>query len=108
MKTLILLLCCTVVLAACSSVPVDPSQQEQGSFINFVTPTPDPNATDINMDLTLVYNGDLLNGYGPYHDVFRFIDVDAGVVCYLSESARGIGLSCLPLADTYLLDDLYQ
>lgn len=35
-------------------------------------------------------------------DVYRFIDRDADVVCWMSTESRGSGISCLPLSATAL------
>lgn len=37
-----------------------------------------------------------------YTSVQRFIDKEAGVVCYLYSSIQKGGISCLPLSDTLL------
>ena len=37
-----------------------------------------------------------------WDDVIRFIDEEAGVVCWLYRADRSAGLSCLPLSQTKL------
>lgn len=35
-------------------------------------------------------------------NVYRIVDSEAGVVCWIAREYRGVGVSCLPIADTKL------
>lgn len=43
-----------------------------------------------------------LGGVPLANGLYRYVDSEAGVVCWLAERPKGAGLSCLPIEETSL------
>lgn len=74
-------------------VPFDPGAVEAAPVS-----TPKPG----EVEFVDTWSGLGLPEYVGHGSLLRYIDSDAGVVCWVLDIDRGGGLSCLPLAETML------
>jgi hypothetical protein len=87
--TLISLVLILVFAVACNAAPNSVTITDG---VQNTAPTPVPTQNFNIVPYTVLFNG----GGG------RFVDEEAGVVCYYIFGGTGVGIDCLPIGDTWL------